>query len=304
MSPNTLGALLMMASMACFTFNDALIKLTDGAVPLSQLLFLRGVLSSVLIYVLARSLRGLHVRIGARDWVMIAVRSLSEVGAAYFFITALLNLPLANVSAILQVLPLTVAVGAALVFGEPLGWRRMAAIGVGFLGMLLIVRPGPDGFNLYSAYALLSVVCVTVRDLSTRRLSPDVPSMTVTLVSALTVMACFGLASMTTDWVAITPRLGLLIVGAAVFVIGGYFFSVRVMRVGEITFIAPFRYTGLLWALVLGWFVFGDWPTNLTLLGAAIVVAMGLFTLYRERKLSQNSKRPAHSVAVDSEPLP
>ncbi|WP_299629391.1 DMT family transporter [uncultured Tateyamaria sp.] len=286
LSPNMLGALLMMASMASFTLNDTLIKLTGGAVPLAQLLFLRGVLSSVLILALARWLGALHFRIGRRDWALIALRSASEVGAAYFFVTALLNLPLANVTAILQVLPLTVAVGAALFFNEPLGWRRMAAILLGFAGMLLIVRPGPDGFSLWSFYALCAVGCVTVRDLATRKLTPGVPSMTVTLVASLTVMVCAGLASTTTEWVALTPREAGLIAGASVMIIGGYFFSVRVMRVGEITFIAPFRYTGLIWALVLGWFVFGDWPEPLTMLGAGVVVATGLFTLYRERKLS------------------
>lgn len=289
-TPNTIGALFMMASMACFTFNDALIKLTDGAVPLMQLLFLRGILSSLLILALARWLGTLHFRIERRDWVMIAVRSLAEVGAAYFFITALLNMPLANVTAILQVLPLSVAVGAALIFREPLGWRRMAAILLGFLGMLLIVRPGPDGFSLWSLYALIAVICVTIRDLATKRLSPEVPTMTVTLVAAATVMTSAGLVSTTTEWVTITPRLAALIVGASVFIIGGYFFSVRVMRVGEITFIAPFRYTGLIWALVLGWFVFGDWPTPLTLIGAGIVVATGVFTLYRERMARRRMK--------------
>mmetsp|Transcript_13496 Transcript_13496/g.21538 ORF Transcript_13496/g.21538 Transcript_13496/m.21538 type:complete len:291 (-) Transcript_13496:1641-2513(-) len=283
MSPNTFGALLMMASMASFTLNDTLIKLTGGAVPLMQLLFLRGVLSSLLILALARWLGALHFRIARRDWLLIAVRSGAEVGAAYFFVTALLNLPLANVTAILQVLPLTVAVGAALFFREPLGWRRMAAIMLGFMGMLLIVRPGPEGFSLWSLYALCAVICVTVRDLATRKLTPGVPSMTVTLVASVTVMVCAGLGSTTTEWVAVTPREAALIAGASVMIIGGYFFSVRVMRVGEISFIAPFRYTGLIWALVLGWLVFGDWPTPLTLLGAGIVVATGLFTLYRER---------------------
>lgn len=287
MSPNTLGALLMMASMASFTLNDTLIKLTDGQVPLMQLLVIRGVLSSVLIVLMARWLGTIHFRIARADWGLIAIRSGAEVGAAYFFITALLNMPLANVTAILQVLPLTVAVGAALFFREPLGWRRMAAILLGFMGMLLIVRPGPDGFSLWSSYALVAVACVTVRDLATRRLSPGVPSMTVTLVAALTVMAFAGVASTATEWVALDVRLAALIGGASVFIIGGYFFSVQVMRVGEISFIAPFRYTGLVWALVLGWLVFGDWPSSLTLLGAAIVVATGLFTLYRERRVSR-----------------
>ncbi len=286
MSPNTLGALFMMASMASFTFNDVLIKMTNGQVPLMQLLFLRGVLSSVLIVLFSRWLGAIHFRIDRKDWTLIAIRSCSEIGAAYFFLTALFNMPIANVTAILQALPLTVAVGAAVVFREPLGWRRVSAILVGFFGVLLIVRPGTDGFSVWSLYALCAVLCVTVRDLSTRRLSPDVPSMTVTLLAALTITTFSGFASLTVDWVPLTPRLTGLIVGASVLIIGAYFFSVRVMRVGEISFIAPFRYTGLVFALILGWLVFGDWPTSLTLLGAGIVVATGVFTLYRERKVS------------------
>ena len=287
MSPNMTGALLMMASMASFTLNDAMIKLTGGAVPLMQLLFLRGVLSSVFILGLARWLGAIHFRIAPRDWILIAIRSGAEVGAAYFFLTALFNMPLANVTAILQVLPLTVAIGAALFFREPLGWRRMSAILIGFLGMLLIVRPGPEGFSLWSGYALMAVVFVTMRDLATRKLSPEVPSMTVTLVAAVTVMGFAGLASTAEPWAPIDLRLAALITGSSVFIIGGYWFSVRVMRVGDISFIAPFRYTGLVWALLLGWLVFGDWPSSLTLIGAAIVVATGLFTLYRERQVSQ-----------------
>lgn len=273
--------------MASFTLNDAMIKLTGGAVPLMQLLFLRGVLSSLLILGLARWLGAIRFRMARRDWALIAMRSGAEVGAAYFFLTALFNMPLANVTAILQVLPLTVAIGAALFFREPLGWRRMSAILIGFLGMLLIVRPGPEGFSLWSGYALMAVVFVTMRDLATRKLSPDVPSMTVTFVAAVTVMGFAGLASIPEPWVALDTRLAALIIASSVFIIGGYWFSVRVMRVGDITFIAPFRYTGLVWALLLGWLVFGDWPSHLTLVGAAIVVATGLFTLYRERKVSQ-----------------
>ena len=287
MSVNQIGALFMMASMACFVMNDTLFKVTDGAVPLFQLLFLRGILTTTLVIVLARRLGSLHFNIARRDWGLIGLRSAAEMGAAYFFVTALFNLPLANVTAILQVLPLTVTLGSALFFKEAVGWRRMTAILIGFIGMLLIVRPGSDGFNLYSIYALMAVLSVTVRDLATRRLSSDVPSMTVTLSASLTVMIFSGVASLATPWVGISALNGLMIVGASVFILGGYYFSVRVMRVGDVSFIAPFRYTGLVWALILGWFVFGDWPTNLTLLGAAIVVTTGLFTLYRERTVKK-----------------
>ena len=285
MSPNLIGALLMMASMACFTFNDALIKMTDGALPLFQLLFLRGILASLLIFLMARARGALRGPVAPMDRMMIAVRSLSEVGAAYFFISALLNMPLANVTAILQILPLTVTLGSALFFREAVGWRRMLAIVIGFAGMLMIVRPGSDGFTLWSVYALIAVLCVTVRDLSTRRLSGDVPSLLVTLSASVTVLVASGLASLTTEWAPVTPTLAWLLVGSSVFIVGGYYFSVQVMRAGDVSFIAPFRYTGLIWALLLGWVVFGDWPSGMTLAGAAIIVATGLFTLYRERSL-------------------
>ncbi|WP_316247407.1 hypothetical protein ROLI_035440 [Roseobacter fucihabitans] len=285
LSPNHLGALLMMASMACFTLNDALIKATGGAVPLFQLLVLRGILASVMIAGLAQSRGAFRVRIARRDWGVIALRSLAEVGAAYFFITALLNMPLANITAILQVLPLTVTLGSAIIFREAVGWRRMSAILVGFCGMLLIVRPGTEGFTLWSAYALIAVLCVTARDLLTRRLSPAVPSLMVTFSASVAVLVTAGLASFTTTWVAVTPDLALLIGAASVFIVGGYYFSVQVMRSGDVSFVAPFRYTGLIWALALGFVLFGEWPSVLTLIGAGVIVSTGLFTLYRERHL-------------------
>ncbi len=285
LSPNLAGALLMIAGMACFTLNDTLMKATNGEVPLFQLLFLRGLLASALIAGLAWSRGALHLRIPWRDWKLIAIRSASEVAAAYFFVTALLNMPLANITAILQVLPLTVTLGAALFFRETIGWRRMLAIAVGFCGMLLIVRPGPEGFSIWSVYALISVLCVTARDLATRRLSRAVPSLMVTLCASTSVFVLAGLASLGTPWQPVSQDMVILIVAAGLFVVGGYFFSVQVMRVGDVSFVAPFRYTGLIWALVLGWLVFGDWPKPLTLIGAGIIVATGLFTLYRERAL-------------------
>lgn len=283
MSANQIGALFMMVSMACFTLNDMFMKVTNGAIPLFQLLFLRGILTTLLIILLARWLNALHFKIARRDWGLIGLRSASEMVTAYFFITALFNMPLANVTATLQALPLTVTLGGALLFREKVGWRRMSAIVIGFIGMLLVVQPGAEGFNIYGTYALLAVLGVTIRDLVTRQLSADVPSMTVTLAASVTVMGFSGAASLATPWVAISGMHALMVIGSSICISGGYYFSVRVMRVGEISFIAPFRYTGLIWALVLGWLVFGDWPAPLTLLGAGIVVTTGLFTLYRER---------------------
>lgn len=276
----------MMASMACFVVNDTFIKLTAGAIPLFQLLFLRGTLTTAMILSLGDRLGPVHFRLSRRDWTLVLMRSGAEVLTAYFFITALFNMPLANVTAILQVLPLSVTLASALILREAVGWQRMAAIAVGFIGVLLIVRPGAEGFNVWSIYALIGMCCVTARDLVTRQLSPAVPSMTVTLVTAASVMIAAGIASLGVPWVAITTAQGLWIVGSSVFILGGYFLSVQVMRVADVSVTAPFRYSALVWAMILGWFVFGEWPDHLTVLGATIVVATGLFTLYRERRLA------------------
>ena len=289
LSDNVKGALLMMGAMAGFTLNDTLIKLLSTDLPLNQILFLRGIFTSLGIAGLALVFRGFRGRFTAKDRWLIALRIVGEVGAAYFFLTALFNMPLANVTAILQSLPLAVTLAAAVFLREPVGWRRVLAIIAGFIGVMLIVRPGTEGFSLYSLYALIAVGFVTLRDLVTRQLSAEVPSLFVTLITSLSVMTSFGLASLGTDWVAMDTRHWGLLLGASAFIIVGYTFSVMVMRVGEIGVIAPFRYTGLLWALMLGFVVFGDWPVPLTLLGAAIIVASGIFTLLREARVRRGT---------------
>ncbi|SFQ33438.1 S-adenosylmethionine uptake transporter [Roseivivax halotolerans] len=290
---NAKGAGLMMASMAAFTINDAFVKAAGAALPLGQILLLRGAISICALVVLARMLGALRA-VPRRDAVLIALRSLAEVGAAYFFLTALLALPIANVTAILQTLPLTVTLGAALFFGEEVGWRRWAAIGVGFCGMLLIVRPGTEDFTAASVYVLIAVLFVTVRDLTTRRMSAGVPSLLVTLSAAVAVTLFASGLTLVQGWQPLSVGTGGLVLGSAIFVSAGYFLSVAVMRVGDISAVAPFRFTGLLWALALGLLVFGEWPEPLTFAGAALVVGAGVFTLRRERRLG--AKRPRRGV--------
>jgi drug/metabolite transporter (DMT)-like permease len=283
----------MMASMACFTLNDACMKAVGQELPLFQALLIRGTVTTVLLFALARAMGGLRFDIPRRDWVLIGMRTVGEIGAAWFFITALFHLPLANVTAIIQTIPLAVTLAGAMFLREPLGWRRFTAILVGFAGVLLIVRPGTDGFTLYSVYALISVIFVTIRDLATRRLSTHVPSFTVA-ISAAAGVGLFGAVgtAASADWVAVSPRAGLFLAGASLCIVGGYIFSVMVMRVGDLATVAPFRYTSLIFALLLGLVFFGEWPTGLTLLGAAIVAGSGIYTLLRERHLRRRSVTP------------
>ncbi len=299
LSDNARGALLMIASMLFFTMNDACLKGLGGDVPLMQALFLRGLVVSVLLAALA-AWRGGGLRLGRLrpDAGRLALRTLAEIGAAYFFLTALFNMPLANVSAILQVTPLAVTLAAALFLAEPVGWRRLVAIAIGFGGVLLIVRPGTDGFTIHSIFALLSVAMVTVRDLATRHMSRDLPSISVAFVTAVGVTCFTGISSLFEPWVPLGPRSGLQLAGASLFVFVAYIASVATMRVGEVGFVAPFRYASLLAALILGFVAFGDWPSPLTLLGSAVVVATGLFTLLRERAVARARGRRGPAATV------
>lgn len=292
LSDNARGAVYMSVAMAVFTFNDTCMKLVTQTVPTFEAALLRGIVTLAALLVLAPWLGGLKLRFDRQAAGILALRCLGEVGATVTFLIALRHMPLANISAIMQSLPLAVTLGAAVFLAEPVGWRRGAAIAVGFLGVLLIVRPGTDGFNVWSMAALASVAAVVLRDLSTRRLPSGVPSVSVTFYSALSVTLLSAVLAPIEGFQPVGGFEAALIVAAAGFVIAGYMFVVMVMRVGEIGFIAPFRYTALIWAIFLGWLVFGQLPGGATLAGAAVVIATGVFTLWRERRRIRRGPAP------------
>ncbi|MEJ6399341.1 DMT family transporter [Yoonia sp. 208BN28-4] len=284
LSNNLRGALLMMGSMTGFTLNDAFMKAASDEVPLFQALFMRGLFIVPVLLLICYAMGHLRFDLSRRDTTLIVVRTLAETISAYLFITALFNMPIANVSAILQVLPLTVALGAAVFLKEPLGWRRLVAIGVGFAGVMLIIRPGGSDFNAYSLYVVAAVGLITIRDLSARRITAKAPSTLVALAAAAGVWAMAIVGVMFEDWQPVTGKAMAQLAASGSFVVAAYICSVAAMRVGEIGFVSPFRYTSLVVAIIVGVLVFGDYPDALTLIGAGIVVAMGLFTLYREHQ--------------------
>ena len=185
LSDNIFGAILMTVSLFSFVSNDALMKYLFQAISIEQGIFLRGLVSVPLLFAIAYARKSLFIRIDRRNWKVVLVRAFSELGATMAFLTALSKPPLANVTAILQSLPLTVTMFAAIFFGEKVGWRRWSAILIGFVGVLIIIRPGGEGFNQFSVLALIAVGFITLRDAITRRLDPSVPSLFVALISAV-----------------------------------------------------------------------------------------------------------------------
>ncbi|MCV6826057.1 MULTISPECIES: DMT family transporter [Halocynthiibacter] len=279
---NLQGVGMMTASMAGFAINDAFMKLVLENVPFYQAIVLRGLAVTFMLVLIGLYLRKLDFRLSRRDGKLVLWRCVGEVGATYFFITALIHMPIANVTAVLQSLPLTVTLAGAVFMKEPLGWRRFSAIVAGFMGVLLIVRPGAD-FDVYALYALGAVACVTLRDLSSRRLPGHISTWTVSVFAAISV-TLFGLVgSLFEPWEPVSASSFGLLAGATLCLIGAYVFSVSSMRTGTLAVVTPFRYTGILWAIILGVVVFGDWPDTLTIIGIIIVVGSGLVTLYREQ---------------------
>jgi drug/metabolite transporter (DMT)-like permease len=284
LSPNIRGSLLMAVAMAGFTMNDTITKVVSSEMNFGQVMLVRGLFAMVLIAALAfhqravRPLRTLMVK-------PVALRVVGEVGATISFLAAIVHLPLANTAAILQALPLAITLGAALMFGEPVGWRRWLAITAGFIGVLVIVRPGVEGFNQLSLLALTSVMFCAVRDLATKRIPAQIPSLFITLLTTVTVTTA-GAAILVPlgGWTPPSSRMLGLLALAAVLVLIGYQCVIMALRTGDISAVAPFRYSALLWAMLLGYLVFGDVPDAMMMTGATIIVLSGLYAFYRERK--------------------
>lgn len=303
-SDNLRGVGYMSLSMLAFTANDTFMKSVTSEVPLFQVIFLRGLVAIAGLVVMGLVTGAFRQKLVGGDWRLIALRSVAEIFATLTFLTALLHMQLANLSAIMQALPLAVTLTAALVFGDRIGWRRLLAILVGFVGVLIIIRPGTEAFDVWSLLGVASVICVVVRDLSVRRLGSHVPSIIVALGAAVLVMLMGlglsfpgdgGLFDGMSGWQAMTAGQLGRVAGAGGFLIVGYLCAVTAMRSGDIGIVAPFRYTSLLWAILLGFVAFGDLPDGWTLTGSAIVVASGIYTLLRERALRRAaaSLRPA-----------
>ena len=288
LNDNLLGAALMTCCVLAYVLNDAVMKFLFADIDFFQAIFLRGLVSLPPILILALMTKTLLQKYSAKNQRLMIIRILAEIGTTVTFLTALKHMPLANVTAILQSLPLAITMAAAIFLGEPVGWRRWSAICVGFTGVLIIIRPGLAGFNSYSLLALAAVILLTVREISTRQLDNKVPTVTVALSTTLGITAFAALMLIGTEWAEINFVSWSLIIAAAVAVTVATLLSVVAMRTGDIGFVSPFRYTSLIGAIGLGILLFGDWPDGITLLGAAIIAFAGIYSLYREQIFNKN----------------
>lgn len=286
---NTRGIVAMNIAMLGFIGSDTLVKFLTQTLPLGETVFLRGVVASALVAIVV-------LWTGSwREWrslfeTRMALRIVGELGATVGYLVGLVHMPIANATAVFQATPLVMTACAAVFLGEKVGPARWVAIAIGLCGVMVIVRPGLEGFDVWSLAILAAVASVALRDISTARISAHTPTSLVTFATAITVTG-LGLAMMPfeayigrhVEWTRPTSFEAAMVVLNALSLLGGYVGMLVATRLAETSAIAPFRYALLVWAFIFGVVVFGQYPDLPTLVGAAIVVVTGLYSFHRER---------------------
>lgn len=280
----------MLAAMAFLIVNDTIVKLTSNNLPTGEIIFIRGLMASTII-LLVSWMRGEFSRWRTLLQKGVVLRTIGETTATMFYLSALVLMPIGNITAILQVAPLLATAGSALFLGEKVGMRRWIAAFAGFLGVLLIIKPGAEGFHIASILALAGVFFVAVRDVSTRTVSGDAPSFLITSASAIMVTLAGLVYAMFEPWVPMQPAEFMGLALASICILGGYYFVLISFRVGEVSFISPFRYSIVIWAILIGYFVWGDIPDMWTFAGIFIVIVAGVYTFRREAKVRTPASR-------------
>ena len=278
----------MILAMAGFAFEDLFIKLLSTYFPISEVIIILGFTGTFIFFIIAllqnapiihKDLLNKHV----------IIRTTCELLGAVFFVTAIALTPLSSATAILQIAPLLVTIGAVVFFKEKVGWRRWTAVFIGFIGVLLIVRPGFEGFMPASIFAILGSVFLAARDLATRAMQVKLPSVTIALYAFI----AFGISGIliipfNSPMVLPTSNQIIYFIGASAFGVIAYYSLVISSRIGEMSVISPFRYSRIVFAMLLAIIILDENPDGLTLIGASIVVASGLYTFVRETVLKKS----------------
>ena len=280
----------MILSMACFAVEDTFIKLLSARLPATQILFSVGFGGALITLALAVTL---NVKLADKILLNkhVISRTIADLFGALFFTSAMVLIPMSLLASILQATPLFVTLGAAILLGEKVGWRRWSAIFIGFLGIIIILQPGYGSFQLVSLLGLAAVLCLALRDVVTRDMATEIPTLTVTFYACLA-MGSAGFIAYPFFGTPIMPTTfeTILLVCAAIIGLTGYFLLVLATRNGDVSVIAPFRYSRLLFSLGLASLILGEMLTLPILLGGLLVVSSGIYTFGRERRLVKIQK--------------
>jgi drug/metabolite transporter (DMT)-like permease len=289
---NLRGIIAVLIASTAFVVNDAAVKLVSDELPSGEIIVVRGVLATALLAV-GVAMLGAARPLSVLLTPMMALRLIAAGAATTFIVISLRYVPLATVNTVLQVTPLLVTAGAAILYAEKVGLRRWLAALTGFAGVLLIVKPG-GGMGAAAFIVLVALAFTTMRDLTTRGLERTIPSVFVAAASAVVItLAGFLVAPFDTTWtMPTTGAWGWLWVSAVCQFIATTFIVIA-LRTGEISVVAPFRYVAAPLSVAIGYWWWGDLPDTLAFVGIGLVVAAGIYTLHRERHGLTNRPLPA-----------
>ena len=281
----------MVVAMACFILNDSCVKTIGTSLPIGEIIGIRGTLSVLFIAAICMQ-QGVLGRAHLLFTPKVLARSLLDVLGTFLFLNALMHMPIANLTAILQSVPLAVVLVSVIFLKEKVGARRTAAILAGFVGVLLIVRPSPSTFTIYELIALGIVFVLAFRDLITKRIPAHIPTFIIALANACFVALGGIIFGLTQGFQKVELwQLGLLC-AAALLLASGYMFMVSTLRLGDLSGTAPFRYSNVIFAIVLGMVIFGEFPDTISYAGMALIIAAGLYAAHREARLNQIRTEP------------
>lgn len=278
---NRRGMLALMGAMAAFAVNDMVMKLTAQRYALGEVITVRGAIATVLVGSIMLAMG----KITTLRYVspLVLSRTMFDGLAMVLFTTALIHMPLAELSAINLVSPLIITAAAVIFFKEEVGWRRWTAIAVGFLGTLLIIRPTAGAFNAWALLGVATAFSGVARDMITRLLNPRIPSIMISFLAAFGSMLIGPVMGLAEQWRPMALfDVGMLAISAA-FVASGNMLVVIAFRGHiDVAAIAPFRYTLLIWAGICGYLAFGELPDRVAIAGSLLIVTSGLYALHRE----------------------
>lgn len=285
-SGNLRGIVAMLISMAAFVANDTCLKLIHETVPLGEIIVLRNTVSTLYILAFAALFGGLTWPENPQTRLL-GWRLTGELLSTILFLSGLVALPIADATAIGQFTPLAITAAAAIFLKEHVGWRRWLAALVGLIGVLLIVRPGTTAFAPAALLILAAVATIVLRDLTTRYISDEVSTLTLTLMSAAIGILAGAVLLPFETWVLPSARETGLMMACALFLTLGYAFVIVAMRNGEVAIVSPFRYAVIVFAIASGWLVWGELPDSIQMFGIVILTAAGIYTFHRERVVAR-----------------
>ena len=275
------AGLYMVITTACFVAGDTCIKLIGTTLPLAQVICLIGLVSSLFLLMVCGQ-QGILKDVPLIFTRTVLLRSLFDTMGSFMFVSALMHMPLANLSSVMQSVPLVVVAVGVIFLGEKAGLSRIAAVIAGFVGVLLIVKPSPQTITIYEFLAVGAVIVVAFRDLVTKRIPAHVPLLVIALANAIFIsVSGFGVG-LVQGFKTVEVWQWALLLGAGLFVTISYFFIVATVRLGDLSATAPFRYSEVVFAIIAGILVFGEYPDAISYVGMALVIAAGLFAAHRE----------------------